>query len=73
MMSKRKPSTLYCLRPLHDRVDHELFHHGVLGGRVGAAALVEHDAVAVQAVVVAGHELVENGVRVLARRELVWL
>ena len=68
MMSKRKPSTLYCLRPQHDRVDHELFHHGVFGGRVGAAALAEHDAVAVEPVVIAGHELVENGVRVLARR-----
>ena len=68
MMSKRKPSTLYCLRPQHDRVDHELFHHRVFGGRVGAAALAEHDAVAVEPVVVAGHELVENGVRVLAGR-----
>ena len=67
-MSKRKPSTLYCLRPQHDRVDHELFHHGVLGGRVGAAALAEHDAVAVEPVVIAGHELVEDGVRVLAGR-----
>ena len=65
-MSKRNPSTLYWLRPQHDGIDHELFHHGVFGGGVRAAALAEHAAVAVEPVVVAGHELVEDGVRILA-------
>jgi hypothetical protein len=40
----------------------------VFGCGVSAAAFVEHDSVAVQPVVITGHELVENRVRILACR-----
>ena len=53
--------------PHHRRVDHQLGHHAVLGGRVVAAGRALDDALRVEAVVVAGHDPVEHRLRVLAR------
>ena len=57
---------LVFLGPEHGRVDHQLAHHQVLGGRVVAAAAVGHGAAGVQALVVAGHHAVEHALGVLA-------
>jgi len=53
-------------RPDHRRVDHQLGHHRVLGGGVGAAGAVLYRALRVQALVVAGHDAVEHRLRLLA-------
>ena len=57
---------LVLFSPGHHRVDHQLFHHVVLAGGVGAAGAGLHRAAIIQAVVVAGHDAVEHRVRVLA-------
>ena len=54
--------------PGHARVDHEPLGHGALGGHVVAAGAHLDGAVDVEAVVVVGHDPVEHGARVLARR-----
>ena len=51
--------------PAHHRVDHEALAHGVLGGRVGAAGRARHRSHGVEAVVVAGHHLVQDAVGIL--------
>ena len=53
--------------PERHRVDHELLHHGVLGGGVGAAGARLHYAFVVEAIVVARHDLVEDRLLCLAR------
>ena len=42
------------------RVEHELFHHRMLGGGVGATGARLHATVEVEAVIVTGHDLVEH-------------
>ncbi len=54
--------------PGDDRVDDELAHHGVLGGRVGAAGAVRDRAVGEEPLVVAGHDPVEDARPLLAAR-----
>ena len=48
--------------PHFQRIEHELAHHVVLGGRVLAAGAGLDQAVGVEAVIVAGDNLVEHGV-----------
>ena len=54
------------LRPVDHRVDHEAFAHRVLGGHVRAARRGLHASRGVEALVVAGHDAVEDRVGVLA-------
>ena len=55
-------------RPQAHRVEHQLGHHAVLGGAVVAAGAALDLAGRIEPVVVAGHDAVEHGSRVLARR-----
>jgi hypothetical protein len=61
-----EPETVHFVlcRPAQHRVDHQLAHHRVLGRGVGAAGGVGHPAVVEEPVVVAGHDPVQDGVRV---------
>ena len=53
--------------PRHARVDHDPLGHGALGRHIVAAGARLDGAVGVEAVVVAGHDPVEHGVRILTR------
>ena len=53
--------------PHAHRVEHQLAHHCVLGGRVLAAGARLDDTVRIEAVIVAGHDLVQNRLHILPR------
>nr|GEU28482.1 hypothetical protein [Tanacetum cinerariifolium] len=55
--------------PQLGRVDHQLGHHAVFGGRVVAAGRTLDGALRIKAVVVAGHHAVQHRLRVLAGDE----
>jgi hypothetical protein len=63
-----EPVDLVVPRPVDEIVDHEALHHGVLGGGVLAAGARLDEALLVQPVVVAGHDLVEHRLVVEAAR-----
>ncbi len=63
-----EPVDLIVPRPSRERIDHQLFHHGVFRSGVLAARRGLDRAVRVQAVIVAGDDPIEHGLVVLAAR-----